>query len=477
VIASTRIERVGVSIGGKYKIVRLMAEGGMGAVYEAVHVVVKRRFAVKFLRADLTQRRDALLRFQREAAAAGALESENIAAVVDFGITDDGAPYIVMEYLVGRDLAGLLRGTGPLPVERATDIVLQACLGIKEAHAAGVIHRDLKPENLFVCRRSDGSDLVKIVDFGIAKLQASDAGAAVTKTGGVVGTPSYMSPEQARGGTAIDPRTDVYALGVILYELLSGHTPHPGDSYNAVIYHIATQPALALTCDSRELPQDLIEIVQRAIARDPADRPPTVEEFSQQLAPFAQRQVWPVSPCDSDRPSPADAVRAIEQSFDESPLDKSDSPREPGRARSVWLLAGSVAMMALLAGGYFAMSSRKQPVRSETVTPRTEPASAGVPSALAHHPSSESVAINLPASAPASQGTILQPASIQPAAERSNSLRPMVVGSDAKRTVVTPGRPQGRPTPNVVAAQPLATTNAAPPSGVHATFDPRNPYE
>jgi len=218
----------------------------MGTVYAAQHIIIKRRFAVKFLHAELARRRDALARFRREAEAAGALESENVAAVVDFGIATDGAPYIVMEYLEGCDLGRLLSSQGPLPVERAADLVVQACTGIQGAHAAGVIHRDLKPENLFICRRSDGTDLLKIVDFGIAKLRSGDAGEVLTGTWDVVGTAAYMSPEQARGEADLDPRTDVYALGVILYKLLSGRTPHPGDSYNAVLHHISTEEALPL---------------------------------------------------------------------------------------------------------------------------------------------------------------------------------------------------------------------------------------
>src|SRR5215471_15958237 len=168
----TEIERIGEVVGGKYRVVRLLARGGMGVVYEAHHAVVRRRFAIKFLRRDLAERRDILTRFQREAQAAGALENENVTAAVDFGITDDGTPYIVMEYLVGESLAALLARDGCLPVGRAADLVAQACRGVEAAHAAGIVHRDLKPDNLFVCRRDDGTDLLKILDFGVAKLQA-----------------------------------------------------------------------------------------------------------------------------------------------------------------------------------------------------------------------------------------------------------------------------------------------------------------
>jgi len=144
---------VGALVGGKYRIVRLLAHGGMGVVYEAHHAVVRRRFAIKFLRRDLAERREILTRFQREAEAAGALENENVAAAVDFGISDDGMPYIVMEYLVGESVGALLERAGCLPAQRACDLVMQACRGVEAAHAAGIVHRDLKPHNLFLCRR------------------------------------------------------------------------------------------------------------------------------------------------------------------------------------------------------------------------------------------------------------------------------------------------------------------------------------
>jgi serine/threonine-protein kinase len=239
-----RIDRTGQVLGEKYRLARLIGEGGMGAVYEAQHLVVKRRFAVKLLRPELAKNTEAIARFRREAEAAGALESEHVAAVTDFGEAPDGAPYIVMEYLVGESVAALLEREGPLPVPRAVSILLQVCRGLEVAHDAGIVHRDLKPDNLFVIKRTDGSDLVKILDFGIAKLQGGATGVQVTRTGSAPGTPHYMAPEQARGEKAIDRRTDIYALGVILYELLSGERPHPGDSYNAILAHILTkQPA------------------------------------------------------------------------------------------------------------------------------------------------------------------------------------------------------------------------------------------
>ena len=310
---------MGELVGAKYRIVRLLAQGGMGVVYEAQHTVVRRRFAVKFMRRDLAERRDILTRFQREAEAAGALESEHVAAAVDFGIAEDGAPYIVMEYLVGESLTALLGREGPLPVGRAADLVSQAGRGMEVAHAAGIIHRDLKPQNLFVCRRQDGTDLLKVLDFGVAKLQTIDEMNAATRTGAVVGTVAYMSPEQARGDKVVDQRSDVYALGAILYELCSGRKPHPGESHNAILHHIATQPAVPLESVAPELPVGFLAIVAGALAADPAARPASAGALVEALAPFAKREVWPAPKLDdsgaarvsSTPPSPGAEARGI----------------------------------------------------------------------------------------------------------------------------------------------------------------------
>jgi serine/threonine protein kinase len=285
--------RIGEVLAEKYRIVRFMGEGGMGAVYEAQHEVVGRRFAVKFLHTDLARRQDILDRFKREARAAGELESENIASVIDFGQTQDGIPYLVMELLQGEDLAHLLAREGKLPVVRAVNLVIQACRGIEAAHAAGIIHRDLKPENLFVCRRGDGSDLVKILDFGIAKLAGTAldvVAASVTNPGATLGTPFYMPPEQARGENAIDHRADIYGLGVILFEALSGQKPHPGDSYNVILYHILTQPAVPLASLRPGLPDGLAELVHLALSPDPNARPASAKELAHALSRHAGRE-------------------------------------------------------------------------------------------------------------------------------------------------------------------------------------------
>ncbi|HEY6559765.1 MAG TPA: serine/threonine-protein kinase [Polyangiaceae bacterium] len=274
----------------RYVLGRCLGRGGMGVVYEARHAKLGRRFAIKFLRSELSGRAEILGRFNREARAAGALESEHLVATVDLGHAPDGAPYIVMEYLEGQNLAELLEQTGALSVPRATSIVVQACRGILVAHRAGIVHRDLKPQNLFVCRRSDGTDQIKVLDFGIAKLDVFEPEDAsiITCEGQLLGTPAYMAPEQARGVSELDERVDVYALGAILYELLSGARAHPGRLRNDVLYHVLTQPVAPLARLRPDLPAGLCDAVDRALRVNAEERTPRVAELAGQIEAYAQ---------------------------------------------------------------------------------------------------------------------------------------------------------------------------------------------
>src|SRR6185436_10107509 len=290
----SQASRVGEVVGEKYRLVRLLGEGGMGSVYEARHDVIGRRFAVKFLHAELAQHPEILARFRREAQAAGSLENENIAAVTDFGSSPDGAPYIVMEFLEGQDLAKVLAQSGPLPIQRAATILIQVCRGLFAAHGRGIVHRDLKPENLLLQTRGDGGDLVKILDFGIAKLKSTEhRPEAATRTGITLGTPYYMPPEQARGQKELDERADIYALGVILFELLSGQKPHNGENYNAILYSILMGAAPRIEAFRPDLPPELAKVVHRAMAGEAKDRYQTVSELASALAPFTGRAMTP----------------------------------------------------------------------------------------------------------------------------------------------------------------------------------------
>jgi serine/threonine protein kinase len=287
--------RVG-SVVDKYAIVRLLGKGGMGAVYEARHVALMRRVAVKFLLPELARNRELRHRFENEAKAAGRLEHQNVTAMTDFGVAPDGSPYLVMEFLHGEDCSKLIRRQGPLPVARVADIVTQACRGLSAAHRAQIIHRDLKPENLFLTRAGDGRDLVKVLDFGIAKLRLAD-GSFTTGTGAIFGTAHYMSPEQARGSSDVDGRTDVWALGAVLYELLSARKAFQGDQFLAVIDHILNRPPDALETLRPDLPPALVDLVGRALTKSAAERLASVEALAEKLAPFvADRHPVPAAP-------------------------------------------------------------------------------------------------------------------------------------------------------------------------------------
>jgi serine/threonine-protein kinase len=275
---------IGQILNGKYRLLRLLGQGGMGAVYEAQHVDTGRRLAVKVIHRELIN--DAILaRFEREARAAGAIETQHIAEVIDAGKdAASGTPYLVMEYLEGEDLQHLLERLGPLPPDLALRIAAQACLGLAKAHEASVVHRDIKPGNIFLARREEGEIIVKIVDFGIAKIKAAQLGqgegTGLTRTGTIVGTPLYMSPEQARGLREIDHRTDVWSLGVVLYHALAGHPPHEEAlSFGDLIAAILGKPARPLQEAAPWVPAEVAAVVQRAMAPEPGDRFPTMMEM------------------------------------------------------------------------------------------------------------------------------------------------------------------------------------------------------
>ena len=287
-------QRLGTTLDGKYTIVRELGAGGMGKVYEAQHARIGRRVAIKFLLPELASHPDITRRFENEARAAGSLEHENIAAVHDFGHSADGACYLVMDFLTGEDCEKLLNREGPLPVARVVDIIIQVCRGLDVAHRADIIHRDLKPANLFVTKRADRSELVKVLDFGIAKLRKNEAqSATATATGQAMGTPYYMSPEQARGDKTVDQRTDVYALGVILYELLSAQRPHEGESYLEIIYSILHKEPTPLDARRQGLPRGFVEVVRKAMSVDLAKRYASVAELGEALIPFAGASIAP----------------------------------------------------------------------------------------------------------------------------------------------------------------------------------------
>jgi serine/threonine-protein kinase len=260
---------IGEVVAGRYRIVRKLGEGGMGAVYQAQHVAIGKRVAVKVLLDKYAQKRDVVARLQQEARLASAIGHPSIVDVNDFGETADGRSFVVMEFLEGESLAQLIAREAPLPPERVLPIIRQAADALSAAHDKGILHRDVKPENVFVHRRGD-RDQVKVLDFGISKAmkkpgEDDDASPRLTQTGMVLGTPLYMSPEQARGESEVDERIDIYALGIILYEALSGETPFRGTNYLGIINQVLTQEATPLRTLRPDLP--LTESLERVVMK------------------------------------------------------------------------------------------------------------------------------------------------------------------------------------------------------------------
>jgi serine/threonine protein kinase len=216
---------------GRYRIVRLLGEGGMGAVYLASHVGLGRDVAIKFLHAEFISREDIVGRFRREAQAAAAIRHKNIIEVFDVGMSPQGEPFLVMEYLEGESLAGLLKRVGPLSLGAACAVMEPTLQALQAAHRKGIVHRDLKPDNIFLAYQEGEPPVVKIIDFGISKFTQGDPDKWRTRTGAVMGTPAYMSPEQARGSASLDHRTDLYSMGTILFEMLTGGLPYAGTNF------------------------------------------------------------------------------------------------------------------------------------------------------------------------------------------------------------------------------------------------------
>ncbi|HEY2514537.1 MAG TPA: serine/threonine-protein kinase [Polyangiaceae bacterium] len=279
----------GTVLAGKYRVTKVLGEGGMGVVVAAVHVQLDEPVALKFMLPSALGSPEAVGRFLREARAAVKLKSEHVARVSDVGTLEDGAPYIVMEYLEGTDLAGVLTTRGALPAEEAVEYILQACDALAEAHSLGIVHRDLKPANLFLTQRRDGSPLVKVLDFGISKSSTLNeaGGAALTKTGGLMGSPMYMSPEQMKSAKDADARTDVWSLGVILYELVGGRTPFDSDTLGGLMAQVLTEPAPPLGALRPDLPAPLYEVIHRCLEKDRANRYANVAELAAALGPLA----------------------------------------------------------------------------------------------------------------------------------------------------------------------------------------------
>jgi serine/threonine-protein kinase len=344
-------ELVGETLSGRYLVTRKVGQGGMGAVYEATHTLIGKRVAVKVLLEKYARREAIIQRLEQEARLASSCQNEHIIDITDFGTTDDGRRFVVMEYLEGESLSECLTRETRLSEQRTLRIVSQAASALAAAHAKGIVHRDIKPENLFLLRRKD-QDFVKVVDFGISKsLRASDEAEEqprLTQTGMVLGTPLYMSPEQARGDDELDARVDVYALGVIMYEATTGRVPFVGNNYLSVISQVLNEDPRPL----RELRPDLSEefeaVVLRAMAKDRAERYASANDLLNDVTALLE-----------------DPTRSTERAKITGPRKKPARSKSPLKI-AVWValiavvIAAVVTTVVMLFGGSEVVKQRKE---------------------------------------------------------------------------------------------------------------------
>jgi serine/threonine-protein kinase len=349
---------IGREVGGKYRILRVVGRGGMGAVYEAENLALGKRVAIKLIDLESSGQSEAVQRFEREARTAGALESSHIVQVFDVGKLEDGRPYLVMELLRGENLGARLHRLGPLTVSEALHVTVQVLRGLHRAHDSGVVHRDLKPENIFLVETDGDPMFAKIVDFGISKITrrggSLDAN-TLTKRGVVLGTPFYMAPEQAQALADLDGRADLWSLGAILYECLTGRRPFTGDNYEQVIIAICTQPAPSLH-GIPGIPAALADVVGTALARHREDRFPSARAFLEALRSATPDLVGALPPsldATTDgrvlAPGVAKAGPNTDRSWSSAQVvvpAKPDGPGRPSHAAKVAIL-GAVALLAV----------------------------------------------------------------------------------------------------------------------------------
>ncbi|HEY5145301.1 MAG TPA: serine/threonine-protein kinase [Polyangiaceae bacterium] len=385
-------------IDGKYRLGRCIGTGGMGAVYEGENLLIRRRVAIKILHSGSTGNADAIRRFEREAQAAGEIGNDHILEVLDLGSLPNGDRYLVMEYLDGETLAARIERHGKLTPHQISPIARQFLTALASAHAAGIIHRDLKPENIFILRAKAGRvDFVKLIDFGISKFSRrfTEGEQRMTRADAVLGTPVYMSPEQARGARETDVRSDIYSCGVILYESVTGRVPFDGDSFNDLMFKIALSDAPSPLIHVPSLDPDFAWIIERAIKRDPNERFASAQEFAESLDEWMRKNALTDTlsmPRPSDAfparsltstgastsavtlsPGETSALRLKKTGTEGSWAASQGAVTEPGRRKRLPRLAAFSAVGLLLVGFIIAIMVRGDPtppaVRAATELP------------------------------------------------------------------------------------------------------------
>jgi len=369
-----------------YQIVSVLGEGGMGTVYVAEHPFMGRKAAIKVLREELVKDRGLVERFMNEARAANAIGHPNIIDIIDVGLLPTGVPYLMMEFLVGESLSTRIMRRRPMPVAEALDVAAQTASALAAAHEKNIVHRDLKPDNLFLIGdRANPTGRIKVLDFGIAKLRGELSGSgARTQTGSILGTPPYMSPEQCRGVDELDHRTDIYALGIILYEMLTGAPPFVSPGWGEVVHMHISQPPPPLRAKNPAVSPQLEKVVLKALAKQPADRWSSMGELEAALRGVPG---WTHVP--GTKPSSAamnatggPAVPTAPTTLRSSTGQMTTFPETPGarsRGRRVALVIGAFVAAGIAAAVLFGMRGGSQPIAPVVTTPApaaTAPATA-----------------------------------------------------------------------------------------------------
>ncbi len=470
--------REGDVLAGKYRIERVLGVGGMGVVVAATHLQLDQRVALKFLLPDAMQDGAVVARFAREARAAAKIQSEHVARVIDVGTLESGSPYMVMEYLQGRDLSDVLAERKAFPAEEAVGFVLQACEAIAEAHAANIVHRDLKPANLFLAERADKRAIVKVLDFGISKSSGKGEDASLTKTSALMGSPLYMSPEQMVSSKHVDARCDIWALGIILYEFVTGSPPFVAETVTEIIAQIL-QLAPKPPHEVNGVAPELSNIILRCLEKEPAKRYQNVGELAMALSPFApkaQRQsaervsrvlgtplhAFTPQQVPSDppvRPTATTAIAATNASWGAGATgggtELVERPKGGG-AKVALVVAGLVAAVG---GSAFVVLHRSSPqVAAEGIAQPAQLASAG-----AAAPSSMAPTVTVPAPPP-------------PA---STAAAPIVPDpAPAPAAPLSHKTSHGSPSSHALALPPAATSAPAPPPPpAPAPTEKKNPLQ
>ena len=476
---------LGKTLAGKYRIEVRLSEGGMGTVYRGTHVLMDKTVAVKVLRPSLAADEKIVARFSREARAASRISHPHALSVTDFGEADDGVVFLVMEYLDGKTLKEIVREGGPMALPRAVEILRQIGGALDAAHTEGVVHRDLKSDNIMLLS-SSGTDYAKVLDFGIAKIKEADGvyDPALTAPDLVIGTPQYMSPEQCSQSPDIDARSDIYSLGVILYELLVGHVPFTGQSPTAIMLKHLQEPAPSVLDERDDLPNALAHVVDRALAKKPEDRYQTVNELVEDFTIAAEMS--PVS--DSPSASHKRVVVPVDDSDEETLVQKryttpmEPPPRQvampaPASSFSPWkILVPSAVGLLLIFGLIYALTRNSQTTGElapgstlaadpnsqpvEAASPATGQSEAGIPLGGVTNPEATPAATASPSPSPASQvpGELIEPEATPTPAEtpRTNPAIPTPAPTRAA---------DEQPVPSPSATRPPAPRPAAPVPG------------